>query len=155
MKCHHPIIISTGIAHFLAWAAMLWLALGPVYQGISVTAVMPGGVASEPTRDTATLIEVNGLRVLPLLLFPVFLTALGLWTVLTTDLRRAWATKGLLWSYAALLLLLCLVGIGSIGLFYLPAAIVLLFSAGKASRRSLPRTMVSGDGSGATLGVNQ
>ena len=154
MKRHHPIIISTGIAHFLAWAVMLWLALGPVYQGISETLVTPGGVASEPTRYTATLIEVNGLRVLPMLLFPVFLTALSLWTVLTTDLRRAWATKGLLWASAALLLLLCLVGIMSIGLFYLPAAILLLFSAGKASRRSLPRIMVSGggDGSGATRG---
>ena len=154
LKRHNPIAISTGLAHLLAWAAMLFLALGPVYQGTSTALMTAGGVAGEPTRGTATLIQVNGLSVLPLLLFPVFLTALGLWAVLKTDLRRIWA-RGLLRASAAVLLVLCLVGIGSIGLFYLPAAMVLLFSAVKGSRRLPTRTTVNGDGSGPAQRVNQ
>ena len=65
-------------AHVLAWVVVLGLVFGPVYQGESVTAAAPGAPASEPTKTTATLIEVNGWRVLPILLVPAALTGLAL-----------------------------------------------------------------------------
>ena len=128
MKRFDATVISTGVAHALTWVVALWLAFGPVYQGESVTAVVPGEGGGESTRTTATLIEVNGLRVLPILLAPVALTGLALLAVLLTHAGRA-RRKVLLWVSAVLLLGLCAVGIASIGLFYLPAALALVFSA--------------------------
>ena len=128
MKRFDATVISTGAAHALTWVVALWLAFGPVYQGAAITAVTPGGVAGESTRTTATLIEVNGLSVLPLLLAPVVLTALALLAVLLTHAGQP-RRKVLLWGSAVLLLGLCAVGIASIGLFYLPAALALVFSA--------------------------
>ncbi len=129
-------VISTGVAHVLTWVAALWLIFGPVYQGVSVAAVAPGGTASEPARFTATLIEVNGLRMLPLLLAPVALTALALIAVLMTAGIGLAKRRVLLWVAAGLLLLFCAVGIASIGLFYFPAAVALVVSAVIGLRRS-------------------
>ena len=108
MKRCDAAVISTWIAHALAWIVALWLGVGPVYQGVSATAVIPGDVANEPTRFTETLIEANGLRVL-------------------------------LWVSVVLLLGFCAVGIASIGLLYLPAAVALVVLAVTSSRRTLLR----------------
>ncbi len=89
MKRCDAAVISTWVAHALAWVVALWLAVGPVYQGVSVTPVTPGDVARESTRVTASLIEVNGWRVLPLLLAPVVLTSIPLSAVLLTDAGQA------------------------------------------------------------------
>ena len=128
MRRFNAPVILTGVAHALTWVVALWLAVGPVYQGVSINGVTPGGVASEPTRFTETLIGANGARVLPLLLAPMALTALALLTVLLTDAGQA-RRKVLLWVLAVLLLGFCAVGIWTIGLFYLPAALALVFSA--------------------------
>ena len=37
----------------MAWVALLWLAVGPFYQGASVTLVTPGDGASESIRVTS------------------------------------------------------------------------------------------------------
>ena len=59
----------------MAWIVGLLLVVVPGYQGVSgyqSVSVTPGGIASDSTRFTATLIEVNDLGVvLPLLLTPV------------------------------------------------------------------------------------
>ena len=55
--------ISAWTAHAMAWAAGLWLAFGPVYQGVEAT--LPGESGSEVTRLSATMVEVNGLYVIP------------------------------------------------------------------------------------------
>ena len=120
-------------AHVLAWVVTIWLAFGPVYRGASESPVAPGGAVSEPVHFTQTLIEVNGLAVLPLLVAPVVLTALALFAVLA---RR----KVLPWVSAILLLGFCAVGSSSIGLSYLPAALTLLFSAILSLRRRVART---------------
>ena len=125
MMRRDPALISVGIAHVLAWVVGLGFVLGPVYQGVSVT---PGSTVSETTRVTATLIEVNGIRVLLLLMTPVALTALALLTTLWTEVGRA-RRKVFLWVSAFLFLGFCAVGIFSIGLFYLPVALVLMASA--------------------------
>ena len=127
MKRNDPTVILTGFAHALTWIPALLLVFGPVYQGVTTTAVTPSG-ASEATRFIATLIEVNGLRVLLLLLAPLVLTGLALLGVLLTydgQTRR----KVVLWISAVLLLGFCALGIWTIGLFYLPAALALVGSA--------------------------
>jgi len=137
VKRRDAAVVTMWVAHTLAWIVALGLTVGPVYQGVSGTAAIPGDVSSEYTRVSATLIDINGLRVLPLLMAPVVLTTLALLAVLLTD---AWSAKRkvLVWISAVLLLLFCAVGSFSIGLFYLPAALVLVVSAVIGSRRSTP-----------------
>lgn len=139
MNRYDAVVISTVVAHVLTWVVALWLVVGPVYQGVSETAVTPGGVASESTRFAATLIEVNGLSVLPSLLAPVVLTALALLAALITGVGLA-RRRVLLWVTSVLLLGFCAVGIFSIGLFYLPAAVALFVSAVTASLRTRARS---------------
>ena len=138
MRRRDAVVISAVVAHVLTWVVGLWLVVGPVYQGVSETAVIPGGVASESTSFTATLIEVNGLIVLPWLMVPVALTTLALLAAL---IRGVGLTKRrvLLWVSSVLLLGFCAVAIASIGLLYLPAAVALIVSAITGSPRMLVR----------------
>ena len=50
-------VISAWTAHLFAWAASVWLVLGPAYQGVAVT-------TEGTTRVSATFIETNGLHVI-------------------------------------------------------------------------------------------
>ena len=122
-------------SHALAWGAGLALALGPVYQGASVTAVAPGEPSGEVVRNTATLVEVNGIWVIWLLLVPVLLTYVGLLAIHFARYRRS-MRQLLLWGSALALLGFCGVAIFSIGIFYLPALLVLLLAAFSAGRKS-------------------
>ena len=139
--------VSAWSAHGLAWIAGIWLALGPVYQGVSPPVVVQsesvspasGNEAAIPVLDdesggetkrfTATLIEQNGLWVLWLLLVPVLLTGIVLRAVWQNNARNA-----LLWGIALALLGLCVLAGYSIGVFYLPAALALVFTAFTYSR---------------------
>ena len=134
--------VSAWSAHGLAWIAGIWLVFRPVYQGVSTPAVVqsesmsPASVGematpasqvvveSETTRYTSFLIEQNGLWVLWLLLVPVLLTGIVLRAVWQNNARNA-----LLWGVALVLLGLCLLAGYSIGVFYLPAALALVFTA--------------------------
>ena len=125
--------VSAWTALVLAWGTGAWLAFGPVYQGVSAT--LPGESAGEAVRSTATLIEVNGLRVIPFLLVPILLSSIAVWAVRDTDGGRT-GRRILLWVLAVVLLGLCAVSILSIGLLYLPTALALLVAAitGSAGR---------------------
>ena len=138
--------VSAWSAHGLAWIAGIWLALGPAYQGVSPPIVVQsesvspasGNEAAIPVLDdesggetkrfTATLIEQNGLWVLWLLLVPVLLTGIVVVVVRRADISQMRRFL-LLWGSAMLLLVLCAVSILSIGVFYLPAALALVFTA--------------------------
>ena len=120
--------MSAWVAHALAWVAGLWMVFGPVYQGVSVTPSMPGEPAGETTRHTHTLVEANGLWVLWLLLIPVLLSGAALLAVVFTGTGQA-RRRALLWTPALALLAFCVVGIFSIGLFYLPAALAMQVAA--------------------------
>ena len=78
---------SAWAAHAMAWAAGGWLAFAPAYQGASQTASLPGEPAGEIVRHTSTLIEQNGLQVVPLLLAPIVLTAIALLALRLTNDR--------------------------------------------------------------------
>ena len=127
MKFRNASVISITMAHVLTWIVVLFLVIGPVYQGTSVTAVASGEIPNEPTKTTATLIQVNGWGVLPILLVPVVLTGLALLTVLKTDAGQT-RRKMRVWVLAVVLLVFCLLGSFSIGIFYLPSALLLVLS---------------------------
>ena len=75
---------------------------------------------------------------LPLLMVPVALTALALLAALITGVGLA-KRRVLLCVSSVLLLGFCAMGIASIGLLYLPAALALIVSAATGSRRMLVR----------------
>ena len=128
MKRHNAAVVSTGIAHVLAWVVVLGLVFGPVYQGVSVSAVAPGAPANVPTKTTATLIEVNGWSVLPILLVPAALTGWALLTILKTNAGQT-RRRIIVWVASVLLLGFCILGSFSIGIFYLPSALALVLSS--------------------------
>ncbi|PKB64095.1 MAG: hypothetical protein BZY80_04165 [SAR202 cluster bacterium Io17-Chloro-G2] len=115
-------------SHLLAWVAFGLLVFAPFYQGESVTATPAEAVPSQPVQTTATLIEINGWGVIPIVLAPVVISGAGLLGVI-------FAGPGLVWRRAPLglatLLLLgfCVAGAFSIGMFYLPAALAMAVSA--------------------------
>ena len=139
MKRHNAAVASTGIAHVLAWVVVLGLVFGPVYQGVSVSAAAPGAPANEPIKTTATLIEVNGWRVLPILLVPAALTGLALVTILKTNAGQT-RRRVLVWAASILLLGFCILGSFSIGIFYLPSALALVVSSILVSRSRVRAT---------------
>lgn len=155
-------VLAGGFAHILAWGVALWLAFWPgLYQGVSATAVfvatheadpqstgplpldaraistLPGD-GGESVRSSATLIQVNGLWVLGLLAIPIVLTGLALISATMRQPGRAagsrypWRLLG--WVAALLLLGLSIVGSVSLGLFFLPVALLTLASVALRSR---------------------
>ena len=118
-------------ALLLAIVAGLFLAFYPVYQGVSATGSSSGVVTS--SSESGTLITVNGLWVLVPLCIPIVLAALGLIAVARRRRALVWVLGGVLLGFVVL-------SGFTIGLFYLPAAIALLLSAGlTGSSRKLPR----------------
>ncbi len=67
------------------------------------------------------------------LLVPVFLSALALLAVTTYD-GRGVAHKATVWVISILVCTFCVLGIWSVGVFYLPTALALVFSAVVFSR---------------------
>ncbi|MSP78979.1 MAG: hypothetical protein EXR67_05440 [Dehalococcoidia bacterium] len=121
------------VALFFATAACLWLVFWPdFYRGVSAQATSANGASqvNEPvTREfSRSLIGVNGLRILPLLLFPVLLALAGLLLTLWSDVRQTWS-RLLLWTNAVLLTSACVLELASVGVFYIPSAVALLASA--------------------------
>ena len=99
------------ISHVFAWAATIFFLFGPVYR---------------PTG--ATLIEVNGLSAALLVVIPVALTAITLIATLPNPAHPRLMLI-LRWAAFVLLLIFCIAGALSIGIFYLPAAIAALVAA--------------------------
>ena len=119
------------VALLLAVAAGLFLVFYPLYQGVSVTGSSSGVVTSG--SESGTLITENGLWAAVPLCIPIVLAALGLVAVARRRRSLAWVLGGVLLGFVVL-------SGFTIGLFYLPAAIALLLSAGLTdSSRKLPR----------------
>lgn len=111
------LLASGGVVCAVALVPAAFLA--PVYHGEEGT----GRATVELTR---TLVGVNGLYVVWLLCIPVFL-AFVVWAGLRLRCSRgsvlggriAWTAVALVWAFA-------LVGMASVGLFLLPAALLLI-----------------------------
>ena len=120
------------VAVGLVVAASLFLSSWPTYTGETVSSG-PGG-QQQVVRTTATLIQINGDRIIPLLILPVLFAAAGLLSVRMMDYGSTWG-KVTTWAPTVLLWLYVAAGSFTIGLLYLPAAAVLLAAAIIFSRR--------------------
>jgi hypothetical protein len=119
---------SNRTTAWLAWGAFAWtvvagafMLLAPVGESVSVSSAAPTGADPSPevvtTRSTETLLENEGPSVLVVLAVPVVLALAGAGGPAARP-RRIGA--------GSLLLVFCLLGAMSVGLFYLPAAVLLL-----------------------------
>ena len=129
MKGKRLSIVMGSVAVTWSIVATLWLMFWSFsYQGVEVN---PD--TKETARVYGSLIEVNGYSVVFLLLIPVALAVAGFWAS-RAGLGSGWR-KAAIWASAVMLLLFCVVGLFSIGLFYIPAAGALMATAIAASRR--------------------
>ena len=128
-----PTRILARISFACAAVASVWLAFSPnFYQGVEVSST-----ASGEGKFSASLIEINGLDVVLLLIIPVALAGSGLFGLLIPRGLVPFSIRSLLWIPAILLGIFCLVGIITIGLFYLPAEIALVAAAVMAPKKEL------------------
>lgn len=123
------------IAALWATAVAFFFLFGPVYatstSEYSVT-VSSGQVATSPERGGhATGLQANGSRIAFMLAIPVVLALLPL--AFRKHLRTALLVAG------ALTLAFCVVGAMSVGMFYLPTALLLVLAG--ATMKSPPQTM--------------
>ena len=128
--------------HACAWVAFLFLVFWPSsYTGRSVTAVAVNNgdlpsraalTAVEPgvTTETfsASIVEVNGLRVVPILAIPVALTAVAAMAAIMLRTRPRFGMS-LMWSSTILAVMFSILGSFSVGLFYFPAALAMILAA--------------------------
>ena len=71
--------VAAILAHGLAWAVVVYLLFVPVYAGQRTTAVAQGQppvITNTTTSTSSTLVEVNGLEIIPVVLVPVLLTGI-------------------------------------------------------------------------------
>ena len=117
----------------LALAAGLGLSLWPcAYQGVATA----GGGAPE-RQFCESLVEANGMSVLGVLALPVLLAGVGLVAV-----RRR--HRGVLVVVMVALAAFCVLGLASVGLFFLPAAVALVVAV--VGWRHVPSPWPAADG---------
>lgn len=121
LSAHRSAFLSFG----LALLASVLLAVVPTYSGVEAVKATDAPATGRSFR--ATLIEVNGPRVLTLLAFPVMVSAATLLPWRRRVLFRVTVVAaGLLFAFA-------IFGAFSIGLFYVPSAGVMFLAAGQAA----------------------
>lgn len=120
-------------AFLLAIAGIALLLLVPTYTGVAET-----GAGREPAIDerlSRTLLEVNGNDVLPLVVLPMLIAGAALLAASSRSRRVFWAVAAsVLWGYVVL-------GIFSIGLYFVPAAAALTLAAAVAQPGPRLRTL--------------
>ncbi len=105
----------------MAWAASVWLVLGPAYQGVAVT-------TEGTTRVSATFTGTNGLHVIWVPIVPVLLSGIALMAVRRTGPGPT-GRRLLLWTISVVFLGFCALGLFSFGFLYLPVALSLIIVA--------------------------
>lgn len=113
----------------LVWSLVVFVGFAtlPFYSASTVSTSSDGAVVSE--EDTSsTIIEHEGAGVIALLVVPALLALGGL-------AGAALRLPALSIVAAGLAVAFCLVGMMSIGLFYLPAAVLLVVAAVRSARR--------------------
>jgi hypothetical protein len=110
----------------VAALAMVLLLVAPFSSSVSVSTEIGGRWRPlTEVRDSSTLLEGNGPRVIGLLLFPVGVAAVGLFR--RKDVRVMSAI--FLWAF-------CFVAMYSIGLFFVPAAALMAVAAIRTPRKT-------------------
>ena len=114
--------ILSGLALLASAAATLYLLSAPFYQGIETVQTESG---SDTIQVTKTLAEVNGPRVVYLLVGVTLASSAPLFVAL----RRPVLQRLVTWVSALLLMAFSILGSFTIGLFFMPSAILLLTAA--------------------------
>ena len=122
--------VLAATAAVLALAATLFLVFWPYsYSGVSISSGQ-----DEPVQTRASLIAVNGYRVMLVLLVPVVISSAGFLAVSRADPHHA-GGRFLALLPALTLFLFCVLAAASIGILYFPSAVVLLTATILALRR--------------------
>jgi len=112
--------LLSGLAFLVSVAATIYLLNAPLYQYVSVTAS-----DGETIRGTATLVEVNGTWVVYQLCAVTLVSGIPLFVALRWSALQRIVT----WLSALLLTGYSILGSFSIGLAFMPSAILLLIAA--------------------------
>jgi hypothetical protein len=127
------------VGHIFAWAALLVLIFWTgLYSGESTTAVAVNSTGSqsqatltfveaETTTESlsASVVDIHGLRIVPILALPVALTAAAAMAVVLLTTRPRFGIS-LAWTCTIAIVVFSLLSASSIGLFYFPAAMALI-----------------------------
>jgi hypothetical protein len=112
--------------------AVVSVALAAVASvGLAVWPCSYSTQSSDGAGGCASILDVNGTRVLVILAVPVVLTAAA---VVAARLGIRWFVIAIASAYVVL----CVLALASIGLFYLPSVIALLAAAFTTPARSVP-----------------
>jgi hypothetical protein len=114
--------ILSGLAFLAVVAATVYLLTAPLYQHVT-TAITENG--EETVQSTATLVEVNGTWVVFALIGVTLVSGLPL----LAALRRSASQRLVTWACTLLLLAYSIAGSFTIGLFFMPGAVLLLLAA--------------------------
>ena len=135
------------MAHVLAWAAFLGVVFWPLGYSETTRTTLPGGSMRVVFgHSPGPFRRYLGPEDVMLLLIPVVLTGLAVWLAWSRSSCSTWA-KLAQWGLGVLCLVYCSaplwfvpeVDISFIGLFFLPAALVLIVSALIAALVPIPR----------------
>jgi hypothetical protein len=114
--------ILSGLAFLASIAATIYLLNAPLYQYVRVIDTARDG---ETIRGTATLVEVNGTRVVIQLVVVTLVSGVPLFVAL----RQSALQRQVTWVSALLLMAYSIAGSFTIGLAFMPSAILLLIAA--------------------------
>ena len=116
------VIILCGLAFLASIAMTIYLLNAPLYQHVETVLTENG---EETIQSTATLVEVNGTRAV----FQLLVVTLASGMPLFVALRRSTLQRLLTWVSALLLMAYSIAGSFTIGLAFMPSAILLLIAA--------------------------
>jgi len=121
--------IIVGISVLLAVITLFYILFIPNFyigQSESATINSKNIIVRQPVKIVnQSFIEMNGLKSVIPLLIPVVLSILGFWALFW----RNRSGKIVLWSSSILVLLFSFLSIFSIGLFFIPTALLLMIAA--------------------------
>ena len=112
-------ILLAGLAAAFSIGVGVWQATYDcIYGGTRVQT--ESGNRSVPAQEycSGSLVDVNGTGALIVLAFPVVFSVLGVMALRAGKRRPAWLTVLLLFAF-------CVLGLASVGIFYLPSLILL------------------------------
>jgi hypothetical protein len=115
-------MILSGLAFLVSVAATIYLLNAPLYQHVETVLTESG---EKTIQDTATLVEVNGSWVVYQLCAVTLVSGVPFFVAL----RRSALQRIVTWVSALLLMAYSIAGSFSIGLAFMPSAILLLIAA--------------------------
>jgi hypothetical protein len=113
------VIILCGLAFLLSIAATIYLLNAPLYQTVHIEN------DGQPIQGTATLVEANGTWVVNQLVGVTLVSGVPFFVAL----RRSALQRLVTWVSALLLLAYSIAGSMTIGLAFMPSAVLLLIAA--------------------------